>query len=75
MDWNQPEEQAGFRRGPSTIVHIQLLKQIIEKTREYNMELHLVFVDFRKAIDTIDYKCLITAFREQRIDKKNLSSY
>ena len=34
LDWNQPEEQADFRRGYTTIDHIHSLNQIIERTRE-----------------------------------------
>ena len=37
------------------------------------MEVHLVIIDFRKAFDTIDHKCLITASWMQGIDGKILA--
>ena len=59
------------RRGYFTIDHIQSLYQIIERTREYiNMEVDLVFVDFRKAFDTVNHKYISTALWEQGIGSK-----
>ncbi|XP_045454234.1 fatty acid synthase-like [Melitaea cinxia] len=36
LDENQPMEQAGFRKDFSTIDHIHVLRQILQKYREYN---------------------------------------
>lgn len=44
----QPPEQAGFRKGFSTMDHIHTLRQIIQKTEEYNRPLCLAFVDYEK---------------------------
>lgn len=41
LDSQQPEEQAGFRRKYSTIDHIHTLKQILEKTSEYKINLYI----------------------------------
>ena len=46
-------EQAGFRRGYSTVDHIQALSQLLEKAKEYNIELALMFIDFNKAFDSL----------------------
>jgi len=45
--------QCGFSKGKSTIDHIHTIRQIAEKHYEYNEDLHLVFVDFKQAYDSI----------------------
>jgi exonuclease III len=47
------KEQNGFRKGRSTIHHVTALRRIIEESTEHRQELHLVFVDFRKAFDSV----------------------
>lgn len=54
FDFYQPVEQAGFRRGYSTVDHLQLMHMLIEKTTEYNIPLHLAFVDYQKAFDSVE---------------------
>ena len=46
--------QNGFRRGRSTAAQILSLRRIVEETRNANREMSLVFVDFRKAFDSIN---------------------
>lgn len=48
------EEQAGFRKGRSSTDNIFVLKQLIEKRREFNLETHIGFIDFQKAFDKLD---------------------
>ena len=50
----QPVEQAGFRRGFSTLDHITTLCRVIEATREFKQPLVLTFVDYEKAFDSIE---------------------
>lgn len=36
LEENQPLEQAGFRKNCSTITHMQTVRELIQKTNEYN---------------------------------------
>ena len=54
LDEQQPIEQAGFRRGFSTIDHIHTLTSLIEVSREYKMPLCLTSIDLKKAFDSIE---------------------
>ena len=46
--------QNGFRRGRTTISQILSLRRIVEEMRNANKEMTIVFVDFKKAFDSID---------------------
>jgi len=45
--------QCGFRRSRSTIDHIFCICQILEKKWEYNEAVHQLFIDFKKAYDSV----------------------
>ena len=45
------DEQAGFRQEPSTTDQIATLRNIIE----WNTTLYANFVDFKKALDSVDW--------------------
>ncbi len=62
---SQPCEQAGFRSGFSTIDHLFTLNQLIEKTVEHQMELHMAFIDCEKAFDSLKHEFLINTLRSQ----------
>ena len=49
-------EQADFRAGSSCIDHLNMLSIIIEQSAEYRPDLHLVFVDFEKAFDSVGWR-------------------
>lgn len=70
LDAYQPVEQAGFRKGFSTIDHLQSIRTLIEKTTEYNVPLHLAFIDFHKAFDSIETWAFIQAMDDARIDSR-----
>ena len=66
----QPPEQAGFRRGFSTIDHIFTLRQVIQKTEEYNQPLCLAFVDYEKAFDSIETWAVLQSLQRCHIDHR-----
>ena len=47
------DHQCGFRRNRSTLDQIFALRQILEKKWEYNGTVHQLFIDFKKAYDSI----------------------
>jgi len=56
--------QGGFRPGTSTTDQIFILRQIYQKTWEFDREIHVLFIDFKKAYDSIHRKSLINNLRE-----------
>jgi hypothetical protein len=46
------DHQCGFRRNRSTTDQIFCIRQILEKTWEYNETVHQLFIDFKKAYDS-----------------------
>ena len=65
----EAEEQAGFRAGRSTVDHLFCLTQLIEKRMTVGQELHLVFVDLKKAYDSVPLMKLWEA-----LEKSNFSN-
>ncbi|WKX95022.1 hypothetical protein Q1695_011906 [Nippostrongylus brasiliensis] len=61
LDDNQPVEQAGFRKNFSCMDQIQTVAQLIERSREYHIPLVLVFVDYRKAFDSVEINVVLNA--------------
>ncbi|PZC85214.1 hypothetical protein B5X24_HaOG202399 [Helicoverpa armigera] len=70
LEESQPKEQAGFRRNYSTIDHIHVLRQILQKYKEYNKTYYLAFVDYNKAFDTIEHGFIWEALRTQGVPTK-----
>ena len=52
------ENQRGFRRNRSTTDHILCIRCILEKKWEYNEAVHQLFVDFKKAYDSVSKEVL-----------------
>ncbi|KAK6750683.1 hypothetical protein RB195_002571 [Necator americanus] len=59
LDEGQPCEQAGFRKGFSTIDHIHTVSKLIEVSREYKMPLCLTFIDLKKAFDSVETEAVV----------------
>ena len=70
----QPPEQAGFRQGFSTIDHIHTLRQVIQKTEEYNRPLCLAFVDYEKAFDSVETWAVLRSLQRCRIDYRYIQA-
>ena len=69
LDSFQPIEQAGFRKGYSTIDHIHAIKQIIEKRKEFQRFIIMIFIDYEKAFDSIKTKAISKVLKLMGIDK------
>ena len=65
--------QCGFWKNRSTINQIFILRQILEKTKEFGIETHYLFIDFKSAYDTIKREQLYSAMSEFNIANKLLS--
>ena len=53
VDRQLRREQAGFRKGRSCTEQIFTLRNIIEQCMEWQASLHLNFIDFEKAFDSV----------------------
>ena len=68
LDEQQPIEQAGFRKNFSTIDHIHVVNQIVERCREFHYPLVLTFVDYEKAFDSVETNAVLQAILEQGVN-------
>ena len=48
-----PDSQCGFRSGRGRIDMIFCARQLMEKAREHNINLYMLFVDLRKSYDLV----------------------
>ena len=62
--------QFGFRKNRGTVDAIFIVRQILEKARERNVKVHLHFIDFKAAFDTIWRKALWKMMRAIGIDPR-----
>lgn len=63
----QPIEQAGFRKSFSTVDHLHVINQLLEKSNEYKIKLNIALIDYNKAFDSINHNYLIKALRNQGV--------
>ena len=62
--------QMGFRPNQSTIDNIFIVKQIIEKCHEFNIELHNVFIHYTHAFDSVFRDKIIKCLKKYEIPSK-----
>jgi hypothetical protein len=70
---NVGEYQGGFRVGRSTTDQLFSIRQILEKCKEYNVETHHLFVDFKAAYDSVNRRKLWRVMEEFGIPNKLIS--
>ena len=54
MNQELPDVQAGFRKGRGTRDQIANIRWIIQKSREFQKNIHFCFIDYTKAFDCVD---------------------
>lgn len=64
------EYQGGFKEGRGTTEQIFILKMIMNKSYEQNLGLHLMFIDFKQAYDSIDRSKMYNALINLEIPVK-----
>lgn len=62
--------QCGFRPGKSTTDQIFTLRRLLEKTLEFQIDTHHLFIDFKQAYDSIERSSLFTSMRTFGIPSK-----
>ena len=68
-----PESQSGFRKGRGCIDMIFVARQLVEKAREHNDMLYMLFVDLRKAYDSVPREALWRVLEKCGVPPKMLS--
>uniref|UniRef100_A0AC35TKY5 Reverse transcriptase domain-containing protein n=1 Tax=Rhabditophanes sp. KR3021 TaxID=114890 RepID=A0AC35TKY5_9BILA len=63
-------KQTGFRSGYCTADNIIALRLLLQKSYEYKIDIHLVFLDFKKAFDIISRKHLWMALRHYNVNEE-----
>lgn len=62
--------QQGFRPGRSTMDAVHTITQVIEKAYEHNIELHILFIDFKQAFDSINRCKLLEEMENMNVPPK-----
>ena len=66
LDENQPREQAGCRKGYSTIDHLQTINHLIENCNEFKRPLCIGYIDNEKALDSTEHEAVFKALEISR---------
>jgi hypothetical protein len=67
------DHQCGFGRTRSTTDRIFYIRQILERKWEYNGTVHQLFIDFKKAYDSVRREVLYNILIEFGIPRKVVS--
>ena len=66
------DHQCGFQRNTSTTDHLFCIRQIFEKKWECNEAVHQLFIDFKKAYDSVRREVYYNILMESGIPKKQI---
>jgi sorting nexin-29 len=64
------EYQCGFCPGKSTTDHLFIIRQIMEKNWEHGLDLHMLFIDFKQAFDSVKRRKLPEVMNTTGISQK-----
>ena len=67
VNWELPDEQAGFRKGRGTRGQVANILWSIEKAREFQKKVYFCFIDDAKAFDCVDHNKLWRVLKEMGI--------
>ena len=59
-----PDSQCGFRKGRGCVDMLYCARQLVEKTYEHNTKMFLLFVDLRKAYDSVPRQAMWKTLRK-----------
>ena len=62
-----PDVQAGFRKGRGTRDQISNIRWVMEKTREFQKNVYLCYIDYAKAFDCVDHNKMWKILKEMGI--------
>ena len=66
------ETQFGFKKGMGTREALFGMKILLQRCYDYQQEIHICFIDYEKAFDTVKHDPLITILREIGLDGKDI---
>ena len=64
VNWELPDVQSGFWRGRGTRDQINNMSWIMEKAREFQINIYFCFIDYTKAFDCVDHNKLWKIIRD-----------
>ena len=74
IDKHLRPNQNGFRPGRSTTAHILALRRVIEGVKSRNLKAVIIFVDFRKAFDSIHRERMMEILNAYDVPEKLLTA-